>query len=289
MKNGAYTVKLTVDGQESEQVGLIIQAERYTVLILDNSADRDGELENAQREAALNLCTRLLYSDELDRVAIIRAGAESSMICDFTDDLNVVTASMEQLVEDSSADINAALKVAGELLSQVEEKATKNIVVYSNGLPKSGEATEDGVYKEEDYSGYLYANSIYNTALEWKKSGYNIYSVGFFYGLSDQELDFARKFLTDIASSGENYYEIAGEVETTGGTWETTDSQTEAEKDSEKKGGFHPLKWIWNGIICIFKWILAICLIYLIYIWARTLYRLIRSVSTDNDDTDNDK
>lgn len=178
---------------------------RYSVVILDTSDSMSGTPINVQRQVAIKFCESVLAAEGENYVAIVRLNTSSTVGCQFTDDLWALTAYINSTQTSGGTNINQALTVAEGIFSAVPDRAIKNIVLCSDGLPESGITSSDGPYTSTDHSDYRYANTVYNTATLLKEQ-YKIYSLAFFHSLSGHDLAFGRKLMKDVQNAG--YYEV---------------------------------------------------------------------------------
>lgn len=184
------------------------ETNRYTVLILDTSGSMNGTPASKQKEAAIKFCESMLNSEGNNYIAIVKLNTSSSVGLNFSKDLSALKSYIQNIPASGGTNINQSLTVADALLRDIPASVTapiKNIVLCSDGLPESGSTNNNGPYTSSEYSGYQYANAVYNTATTLKPS-YNIYTLGFFHKLSGSNLNFGRKFMNDIQNAG--YYEV---------------------------------------------------------------------------------
>ena len=183
-------------------------ADRYTVLVLDTSGSMSGTPMQREREAAEKFCTDMLSAEGNNYVALVTLNSYSSTVMTFSDDLDAVKTKITQLYASGGTNVNDALLTADSLLSSVPSNCIRNVVLCSDGLPQSGSYSYTGVYDSDcGYSYYQYANTAYATA-ETMKQKYNIYTLGFFHSLYGSDLEFGRRFMSDLASSADNYYDV---------------------------------------------------------------------------------
>ena len=183
---------------------------RYVVLILDTSGSMWGQPMLVQKNAANKFCQQVITAQGNNHIALVAINTTASIICQFTNNLDELTAFIDKLYANGGTNIHGALQLAEGLLAEITANdAIKNIVLCSDGLPESGE-TQDGPYTDSDYSDYRYANAAYNIAQTLKQTN-NIYTLGFFHSLYGEKLEFGRRFMQDLASNGA-YYEVT-EVE----------------------------------------------------------------------------
>ena len=179
---------------------------RYTVLILDASGSMEGTPASKQRQAAIKFCETVFNSKAMNYIAVVEVNGSSSLLQDFTYDIDFIKEEINGLTISGGTDINGALKIVDQLLSKAgDDDSVKNIILCTDGMPESGDTSYSGPYNSSDYSGYTYANAAYNCALGMKSS-YNIYTMGFLHSLSGSEYAFAERFLTDIQNAG--YYSV---------------------------------------------------------------------------------
>lgn len=178
---------------------------RYSVIILDTSGSMSGEPSAAQKKAAKKFCQSVLAANGENHVAIVKLNTSSSIGLSFTNDIEKLTAYIDSIYARGGTNINQALTAANELFANVPEKAIKNIILCSDGLPESGLTSYDGPYTSADGDKYRYANAVYKTSSTLKDK-YNIYSLAFFHSLNGAELRFGHKLMFDIQNSG--YYEV---------------------------------------------------------------------------------
>lgn len=179
--------------------------ERYTVLLLDNSGSMSNKM-TAMKQAAINFCRQMLQTDAINHIALIPYSSGASITCDFTDDLNTLTTHINSMSANGGTNIYSALTLAKTVLSEVPAKANKNIVLLSDGIPESGGMSETGRYTKADHdSSYKYGNVVYSTA-KAMDSSWNIYTMGFFQGVTGKDLSFGQKLLEDIQNHG--YYDV---------------------------------------------------------------------------------
>lgn len=207
---------------------------RYTVLLLDveggfsmlNNGVEIYKVETpieSVKQAAIKFVEQMSEGEGENHVAVIAYGAESKLICDFTDDINTLKGKITNINSiNGFADINEGLLYSQEILNKVVgANVTKNIVHFTQGVNGIGdEYLQVGKYSSEDCNWYNtatnikfyeYSNATYKT-FESMKDSYNIYSIGLFQQfdevpeLGKPVLDFAKKFSEDIQNAG--YIEV---------------------------------------------------------------------------------
>lgn len=185
---------------------------RYTVLILDISGSMYGTPISNEKIAAQKFCSSMLESDGSNYIAIIAYSDSVHLICDYTDNIQTLTSSFDNIYASGGTNSNAALLEASQLIKTVPENATKNIVFLSDGIPESGIQTIHGPYTSNDSSYYKYANALYATSQDIQKEC-NLYSLGFFHDLEGSELVFGQKLMEDIQNAGYQNVEDVNDLE----------------------------------------------------------------------------
>lgn len=206
-----FMVLFVIAGSLSVSAKTIIRkVPRYAVLILDGSGSMTGEPWRIQQEAAIKFCGSLIGSNNENYIAVVEISENSHQICDFTNDLDLLTSAIQKVGDDGGTDITGALRTAKQVLDNIPKtnaKVMKNAILCSDGLPEYGETMEYGHYNSNDHAWcYMYANSAYQAAIELKQEECPIYTLGFFHSLDDEELTFAKRFMGDIQTAG--YYDV---------------------------------------------------------------------------------
>lgn len=185
---------------------------RYCVLILDASGSMFGTPASKQKEAAIKFCDSVLNADGANYVAIVKMNSSASTAVSFTNDIEELKRTVRSINSSGGTNINSALTLSNRLLSEIDDNSdiVKNVILCTDGMPESGSSNILGPYTYSDYSGYAYANTVYETAQIIKKS-YNLYTLGFFHSLNGNTLTFARRFLDDLQNKG--YYEVTDSSE----------------------------------------------------------------------------
>lgn len=180
---------------------------RYSVLILDTSGSMDGTPMQKQKEAAIKFCESVLKTEGENKVALVELNSTASKVSDFIDDIDVLETKINNMRSYGGTNITHALNIAENLLDEIEDgdNIIKNVVLCTDGLPQSGKTSYTGPYTASDYTAYMYANVVYNTAAEMKNKC-SLYTLGFFHSLNESYLTFARRFMKDLQNAG--YYEV---------------------------------------------------------------------------------
>lgn len=181
----------------------------YTVLLLDTSKSMKGTPLEKEKNAAIQFCDAMLKANSNNQIAVIRFGSSVKTICSFTNDFESLEVSINKISASGGTNINQALTSANALFTSnsldTNTTVIKNIVLCSDGLPETGATISNGCYSSSDHKDYKYANKVYSTAAEIMNL-YRIYTLGFFYSISDNDLLFGRRLMMDIQNAG--YYEV---------------------------------------------------------------------------------
>jgi len=177
---------------------------RDTVLVLDASGSMSGTPVVVMRDAAKIFCSEVLAASGENRVAIVVYSDKVEKTLDLTSDPGALNSTIDSIRAGGGTNIGAALDSANSLLSS-SDADIKNIILMTDGLPEHGEEDGSGPYTSSDSYCYRQANYVYNKCSELKQK-YNIYTLGFFHGLSGNNLRFGQKFLYDIQNKG--YYNV---------------------------------------------------------------------------------
>lgn len=86
-----------------------------------------------------------------------------------------------------------------------DKRVERKMVILSNGLPSESGPRYDGPYTDEDYEDSYTANCCYGYSRTIEQEGDRIYTVGCYNGVVQEQMTFARRFLTDVQNCG--YYE----------------------------------------------------------------------------------
>ncbi len=176
---------------------------RYIVLLLDvsGSMDKNDRIES-EKEAALKFCQTAVSAEKDDKVAIVTFSDEITTVCEFTNDLDTLSTAINGIYPSGNTNFSDALICADELLTNEAAKGVdfeRNIVLCSDGIPVTGALSFTGEYTSSDHSNYMYANA----ALEFDKTLWpttNVYTIGFFQGLTGRSKTFGPQFMADLAN-----------------------------------------------------------------------------------------
>lgn len=180
---------------------------RYNVLILDTSGSMSGKPLKREKEAAKRFCKTILNSDGSNYLAVITMNSSSNVLCGFTNDSSKLNKCISSVKSSGGSNMNAALQRAGKLMEKIKSGSNvmKNIILCSDGLPKTGSVQVSGRYKAADHSYYKYANAAYKTDVSLKNKNYFIYALGFFHNSDSKDLKFGKKLMKDLASKNKYY------------------------------------------------------------------------------------
>ena len=206
---------------------------RYTVLLLETESDlrftKNGSTIYTLhtpiaeiKQAAIKFVDGVLKDGSSNYVAIVTFDSLVEKRCDFSNNNSTLTDAVNGISQTrNGSDMNGALEQAETLLDAVSDpNAIKNIVTFTQGIPRTGKYSETGKYSSADctwYSGvtgihyYKYANVVYTTSQRLQQK-YNVYTIGFFNGLEGMPsagrsvLSFAKTVAKVIQNSG--FYEV---------------------------------------------------------------------------------
>lgn len=188
--------------------------DRDTVLLLDNSVSMYGDPLEYTKQAAIKFCKQLFEASNSSRVAIVVYDTNVVTKTNFTTDINYLTNIINSMDGNGSwTNIYSAVVQADKLLQQESDASIKNMVIMTDGVPTAGEYTDAGPYTYQDYSGtsnaphyvYQYANALYNGVISLH-SDYNVYTLGFFHNMYEDQKAFASRVLNDIQNT--KYYDV---------------------------------------------------------------------------------
>ena len=184
---------------------------RDTVLLLDISGSMAGTPMEEMKQSATNFCKQLLLDEYNNRVGIVFYDDEVDKI-NLTNDLDMLVSYIDSVDDGGMTNMEAGIATAKEMLdTDGKEDNIKNIVVMADGLPNEGKISDSGAMAGKIYSGYTatsYANAVIDTAREAMQT-YNMYSLGFFHSLYDEELDFANELMTKLTNQTDGYHQVA--------------------------------------------------------------------------------
>lgn len=196
---------LSVFLQLSHTEAVASSTDRYTVLVLDTSGSMWGTPISKEREAAKKFCEDILNASGTNYVALVTLDSTSTILSGFTTEFDRISGTIDTITDNGGTNFYSALYTANSLLENVDSNHIRNIVLCSDGLPEHGEYSSDGPYTSTSFSGY--ANAAYELASNYKLN-YNIYTLGFFHSLNGSNLEFGRRFMSDLASDPSYYYDV---------------------------------------------------------------------------------
>lgn len=157
---------------------------RYSVLVLDVSGSMSGSPVAELKVAATRFCEEVLKSYRSNnKIAIVSFASYAKTVCDFTDDLTVLTESIDNLYASGSTNLADGLSMAKSLLENVDSKAIKNALVMCDGYPDS-------------------TNSSYSVVKSYPLH-WNVYGLYFY---QDGYSDSAANVMKNVGRNG--YYEV---------------------------------------------------------------------------------
>jgi|GEM_PF-1868837 len=185
----------------------------YTVLVLETHLGMTDETKIHLKEAAIEFASRLTNKNDNNYIAVINYLGSTEVLCNFSNNLEEVTTAINKHEESYGYNKNmyAALQKAKDLLNtnNIPTSSAKNIILVTSGISNLGASSETGKYSIMDSADYQYANEIYDLAEEIKADT-NIYTIAFYSPTDYPHYNpfFIRRFLNDISSSSEDYYEL---------------------------------------------------------------------------------
>lgn len=181
---------------------------RYIVLILDTSGSMDGIPIEKEKESVIKFCNDVVHDKtSKNYVSVVGMGYWSTLITDFTDDFDLIKENVNSINAIGGTNYSSAFQKANNQLSKISDKESeKSIVLFSDGLPETGNQSKNGPYQKEDSAYYLYANYMINYVKQLSDT--NIYTLGFFDKVEEKNKSFANRFLLDLASDTMKYYEV---------------------------------------------------------------------------------
>lgn len=209
---GSAVITATAEGTSAECLVSVIKNStvstvRYNVLLLDTSSSIAGEPMIREKAASIRFCEAVLKSEGDNYVAVVSFSGESKVECGFTDNIEVLKQSINSIQVQTETNIEAALAQAGELLGSVPvgTNIMKNVILCSDGLPRTGNKSASGRYTASDHNKYQFANAAYKTDTALKNKGYFIYALGFFHNSTGNNLVFGKRLMKDLASEDKYY------------------------------------------------------------------------------------
>lgn len=168
----------------SSAAGTVTPKDRYSVLVLDVSGSMYGSPIEELKKAAKAFCAEVFKREAAgtignNKIAIVTFEDSSKVVCDFTNDVDILNKAIDELYDMGSTNLAAGISSAKTLLSGVDDGAIKNILVMCDGYPNEG--SPDGVTASY--------NEVVTTPLHW-----NIYGLYFYQdGYSDEAADVMKK------------------------------------------------------------------------------------------------
>ncbi len=177
---------------------------RYTVLVLDvsGSMEDNGRLDS-EKKAAIKFCETATKNSS-NKVALLTFSSHVEYTGEFTNDLEELKKEINALEPLGGTNFCESLAAANKLLNDEQKKSTKferNIVFCSDGLPQTGDTLETYKYTPTDDRSYFRYG---NAALKYDdvniKPNTNVYTIGFFQGLTGTKATFAPQLMKDLAN-----------------------------------------------------------------------------------------
>lgn len=184
---------------------------RDTVLVLDVSGSMSGEPLEEMKKSAINFCNELLQDAYNNRVGIVFYDSSIETI-NLTNDLNYLIDCIDLAYSGSTTNMIGALNAAEDMLDNYGENYNiENIIVMADGLPNEGATSSSGSFKYNSnmsyYSSDGYANAVVDAANRIMTK-YNMYSLGFFHDLYDDEFDYANALMSSLTNMTDGYHQV---------------------------------------------------------------------------------
>lgn len=215
---GTATVSATLTNRGNtftqEATVTVTQKQRDTILVLDCSGSMRGTPLTEMKQSAINFCNDLLNNDGDNQVEIITYESDvqrSGFFSDFYEAQNYIN----NIDDQGMTNMYDALELADEELETYARKnSIKNVVIMSDGIPNKGNTISSGVmtnWANNNNYGYSYSSAAkYGNAVcsmaDTLKRKYNVYSLGFFHELYDEDRAYCNYLMNYIQNSG--YYEV---------------------------------------------------------------------------------
>ena len=198
----------------------LIPTERYTVLVLDHSGSMRGQPIEQMKDAAKKFCEVIKNdntnpeTNSTNYVAVVGFSTTPDAGAAFTQNIDELYPVIDNLRATNLTDISAALLEADRLFRETpttreNKKIVQNIILLSDGLPETSYTGHvDGPFKDMGHWAVGQANRCYNIVVNDNKmlDNYNVYSLGFFHGMSYYDAAFCGKVLTKLQNCG--FYEV---------------------------------------------------------------------------------
>ena len=198
----------------------LIPTERYTVLVLDHSGSMRGQPIEQMKDAAKKFCEVIKNdntnpeTNSTNYVAVVGFSTTPDAGAAFTQNIDELYPVIDNLRATNLTDISAALLEADRLFRETPttretKKIVRNIILLSDGLPETSYTGHvNGPFKDMGHWAVGQANRCYNIVKEngMLDGRYNIYSLGFFHGMSYYDAAFCGKVLTKLQNCG--FYEV---------------------------------------------------------------------------------
>lgn len=213
--------------------------QRYTVLVLDNSASNDfldawshvfytADTAVAYVKASAKRFIKNIQSaNGTNYVAIVTyKGAAATVVSAFSTDLIALTASIDGIyASGNTRNVAAGLQSADALIGSIPNPdAIKNVVLFTTGMTNDGSYSYSGHYGENSIGSvwrrtdtqvrlYAYANIAYSAAASLKSAA-TLYTIGLFQTMDDMPdtgrdiVQFFKLCALEWATSPNHFYDV---------------------------------------------------------------------------------
>lgn len=215
------------------------QVQRYTVLVLDTSSSStfigSGGQEIYTADTAIEYVKKASsrFLDNIsgasgdNYVAVVSYKDSATTVSNFTQDYDVLKNKINNLYASSNTrSIASGLEYANTLLQDItDEKAIKNVVLFTTGMTNAGDYSYSGQYDENTVGSswhrtdtqvrlYAYANSACAQADLLKEKDIGVYTIGLFQTMEQMPeegqdvVSFFKLTANDLATSDDYYYPV---------------------------------------------------------------------------------
>lgn len=186
---------------------------RYISIVIDNSKSMEGVPFEKEKEATLSMLDNLSESKDKTYISLIALNGSSRLISDFTENISLIKGKVNDLTIENGTNYSSSLSIVERIFDKVlsSENSSYNLFFCSDGIPLLGDSEYDGVFNFSDsFFSYAYGNKAVELSDILKNKGIDIYTLGFFHSLTNEEKNFGEKLLSLMATN--NNYHIVDDV-----------------------------------------------------------------------------
>lgn len=167
--------------------------DRYSVLVLDVSGSMSGNKIAELKVGATKFCEFVLSSNRSNnQVAIVTFASGSSLVCDFTNDLETLKTTIEGLRAGGGTDLTGGINKGKAALEPITGDVIKNMLVMCDGEPNNASTAYNAVMtapRNWNIYGLYYCPNGYSTSAA--NVMFNVGRNGYYSVPSAQDLDYA--------------------------------------------------------------------------------------------------